>query len=188
MSSDFDGKKYQHPAYTFGIARQYYEKVYCEASSFGDKSVPGPGNYNFLKQFGSDASKYSLYGKGYIKNSSKLKVPGPGEYSSVAINPNGRYPISKMKNATGIVWSSSKAKRFNYLKNPNPGPGQYDNKSLISGSGNIFLSKYRSSTAKTIGAKTKIIIGGAGKTPGPGSYQAFSEFGIYESKHARDIK
>lgn len=111
--SDFDPKKYQHPAYTFGIARQYYEKVYCEASTFGDKAIPGPGNYNVLKSFGSDTFKYSLYGKG--KNlSNKNKVPGPGEYPIVSINPRGRYPLSKMKNATGIVWSSSKAKRFNY--------------------------------------------------------------------------
>jgi len=114
MSSDFDGKKFQHPAYTFGIARQYYEKVFCEASTYGDKAVPGPGNYNYLRPFGSNSIKYSLLGRGKSENS-KNKVPGPGEYPIVSINAKGRYPLSKMKNATGIVWSSSKAKRFNYL-------------------------------------------------------------------------
>lgn len=81
-------------------------------------------------------------------------------------------------------------------ENPNPGPGQYDAKSMMNGSGSLFCSKYRSCTAKTMGAKTKISIGGAGKSklyennkiaPGPGSYLAFSEFGIYESQHAKEL-
>jgi len=116
MGSDFDAKKFQHPAYTFGISRHYYEKVYCEASTFGDKSVPGPGNYNFVKPLGSDAFKYSLYGKGDQKIlGTKMKVPGPGEYPIVSINPPGRYPLSKMRNTTGIIWGHSKAKRFSYM-------------------------------------------------------------------------
>ncbi len=113
MHSDFDPKKHEHQAYSFGIGRNFYEKVYCEASSFGDKSIPGPGNYNVLKGFGNESSKYSMLGreKGI---SNKSKIPGPGEYHIPSINERGRYPLSKMKNATGIVWSSSKAKRFTY--------------------------------------------------------------------------
>ena len=69
---------------------------------------------------------------------------------------------------------------------------------MISGTGSLFISKYRSCTAKTMAARTKISIGGAGKSkyiysynilaPEPGNYQAFSEFCIYESKNARDME
>ena len=65
----------------------------------------------------------------------------------------------------------------------------------MSGTGNLYCSKFRSSTAKTMGPKTRLVIGGAGNSnnnynivaPGPGSYISFSEFGLYESKHAKDI-
>jgi hypothetical protein len=118
MGSDFDPKKHEHPAYTFGIGRNFYEKVYCEASTFGDKSIPGPGNYNFVKPIGHDCSKFSMLGKGLNKDiSAKSKIPGPGEYPIISINQRGRYPLSQMRNATGIVWSSSKAKRFTYSSN-----------------------------------------------------------------------
>jgi len=116
MKSDFDPKHYEHPAYTFGIGRQYYEKVFCESSTFGDKSIPGPGNYNFVRSIGHDCAKYTMLGRGSPTNiTTKSKVPGPGEYPIISINQKGRYPLSKMRNATGIVWSSSKDKRFNYL-------------------------------------------------------------------------
>jgi len=218
MVSDFDPKKHQHAAYTFGIGRQYYEKVYCEASTFGDKSVPGPGNYNITKKFGYDSSKYSMVGRNKDP-SNKYKVPGPGEYPFVSMNVKGRYPLSKMRNATGIVWSCSKAKRFiydsklttymiilfntyinYYIENPNPGPGQYDLKPMMNGTGSLFQSKYRSCTAKTMAARTKSSFEGTNKSnynyyilnifllaPGPGAYLAFSEFGIYESKNAREF-
>lgn len=121
MQSDFDPKKHEHAAYTFGIARHFYEKVFCEASTFGDKAVPGPGNYNFVKSIGHDCPKFSMKGKGLNKElSSKSKIPGPGEYPIISMNLRGRYPLSKMRNATGIVWSSSKAKRFVYDSNYYP--------------------------------------------------------------------
>lgn len=115
MKSDFDPKKPEHQAYTFGIGRHFYEKVYCEASTFGDKAIPGPGNYNYLKPFGTESLRYTMRGKGSGKDiASSAKVPGPGEYPIVNMNARGRYPLSQNKNATGICWSSSRAKRFTY--------------------------------------------------------------------------
>jgi len=193
MGSDFDPKKHEHAAYTFGIGRQYYEKVYCESSTFGDKKIPGPGNYNYVRSIGHDCPKFTIVGR-HKEPSNKHKVPGPGEYPFVSMNIRGRYPLSKMRNATSIVWSCSKAKRFVYdsnyiintyyntnyvnktnsmfklntyiiiIENPNPGPGQYESKPLLNGTGSIFDSKYKSCGAKTLGIRTKVFWEGSGKS------------------------
>ncbi len=115
IPSDFDPKKPHTPSWSFGISRSHYEKVYYETNKFVDKSVPGPGKYNYLRPFGTEALKFSIYGKGDSKTFGKAsKVPGPGEYPIVSINPKGRYPLSGMKNATAIVFGLNKEKRFNY--------------------------------------------------------------------------
>ncbi len=80
-----------------------------------DKNVPGPGRYDYLKPFGTEASKFSIFGKPDSKGMSRTsKIPGPGEYPIVSINPQGKYPLSNMRNATAIVFGSNKEKRFNY--------------------------------------------------------------------------
>ena len=115
IPSEFNPKKPHTPSYSFGISRNYYEKVYYESNRNFDKNVPGPGKYNYLKPFGSDTFKFSLYGKGDSKTFSQTsKSPGPGTYPIVSINPNGKYPLSNMKNATAIIFGHSKEKRFNY--------------------------------------------------------------------------
>ena len=59
--------------------------------------------------------KFSLFGKGEKKNLGAVhKVPGPGQYPIVSMNPEGKYPISKFMNATNIVFGLSKEKRFMY--------------------------------------------------------------------------
>lgn len=156
LPSDFDGKKPHTPAWTFGISRPYYDKVFYETNKMVDKNVPGPGKYNFLKPFGSDSFKYSIYGKGEAKNFSKTsKSPGPGDYPQISINPSGKYPVSKMKNATAIIFGVNKEKRFNYTFNKNPGPDKYDQKPLINGTGFNYVSKFKSSTAKSLYGKSK---------------------------------
>jgi hypothetical protein len=171
LPSDFDPKKPHTPSWSFGISRSYYEKVYYESSKFVDKNNPGPGKYNHIKPFGSDAFKFSMFGKGNSKTFSQTaKCPGPGEYPIVSINTKGKYPLSNMKNATTIVFGLSKEKRFTYsckldhiitfffiLVNKNPGPNKYDQKSLINGNGFNYVSKYRSSIAKSITGKTRDI-------------------------------
>jgi len=115
LPSDFDLKKPNTPAWTFGISRSYYEKAYCETNKTIDKNIPGPGKYNFIKPFGSDAFKFSLIGKNEIKNkSNSSKIPGPGEYPTLSINPNGKYPVSNVRNVTNICFGLSKERRFNY--------------------------------------------------------------------------
>jgi len=181
-------KKPKTPAWTFGISRQFYEKVYNEAEFYHDKSFPGPGQYKHTKPFGSTAIKYSLYGRlGEKGLGTKLKSPGPGAYEPVELKPDGKYTMSRFRNTTGIIWGSSKEKRFRYKEKVfAPGPGQYEIKALINGEGKVFNSKQKSNMGKTMGCKffeasSKL------KTPGPGSYRLFSEFGIYESKHAKTM-
>ena len=47
------------------MSRSFYDKVYCEANKPLDKNVPGPAKFNITKPFGSEASKFSMTGKGY---------------------------------------------------------------------------------------------------------------------------
>ena len=77
--------------------------------------MPGPGTYKFLRPFGHDALKFSLFGKGEKKQLSSVgKIPGPGQYPITSMNPSGKYPLSKNNNATTIVFGASKEKRFQY--------------------------------------------------------------------------
>jgi len=182
--SDFDTKAPHSPQWTFGLSRECFEKVYYETNKTIDKNVPGPGKYDYLKPFGNDANKFSIRGKGDHKGlSASSKVPGPGEYPILSMNPTGKYPYSNVKNATNIVWGSSKSPRFNYNLNNFPGPEKYEQKPLINGKGILFVSKFQSSPGKSMTGKFHEFHDKF-PTPGPGSYKTSSEFGIYESKSA----
>ena len=151
-----------------------------------DKNVPGPGKFDITKPFGFEASKFSMVGKGLDPSRRKNKnEPGPGDYKLISINKEGKYPLSNFRNTSNISFSLSKEKRFNYdSKNKVPAPNRYDIKSLIDGKGFIFSSKFKSANASSIVGKGKDISTKFTnyKTPGPGSYRLFSEFGIYEGK------
>ena len=83
-----------------------------------DKNIPGPGNYNHQKALGSDALKFSLFGRsGGTKIFDKiLDNPGPGEYEQVNIKESGKYPISSFRNTTNnIQWANDKENRFSKI-------------------------------------------------------------------------
>lgn len=112
-ATDFDTKKPRSPAFTFGISRAYYNKVFLETAKMFDKNVPGPGKYNYLKSIGDESSKWTMRGKGESKNlGSKNRVPGPGDYPPIALKLDGKYPLSSFRNTVNIVWGHSKATRF----------------------------------------------------------------------------
>ena len=98
---EFD-KKLTSPAYTFGISRKFYNKVYVEKSKIYEKNNPGPGTYNYLKDFGSGAPKYTKYIKttSSSRKQNEEKNLGPGEYviNKIDINKEGKYTLSKFKN------------------------------------------------------------------------------------------
>jgi hypothetical protein len=53
----------------------------------------------------------------------------------------------------------------------------------MDGTGITYLSRYKSSTAKSFAGRTREL-SNKNVTPGPGAYQAFSEFGVADSKYA----
>lgn len=119
LGSDFDLARSHSPKFTFGIGREHYGKVYYETNKMFDKDVPGPGKYNYLKEFGSESAKFSIKGKpedkGLINSS---KIPGPGAYPvTLQINKEGKYPASQFQNATRIIFGANKSDRFRYSCN-----------------------------------------------------------------------
>lgn len=63
-----------------------------------------------------------------------------------------------------------------------PGPGHYSIYCSIDGSGTYNLSKYRSVLCRSFGGQTKPELDKPLNTPGPGTYQVPSEFGIYKAQ------
>ncbi|MFS8160366.1 MAG: hypothetical protein ACMG6E_09205 [Candidatus Roizmanbacteria bacterium] len=61
--SDFDSGNPHGRAFSFGIAREAYSKVYIKENPPNDKSIPGPGTYVVPPKIGNEAKKYSLYGR-----------------------------------------------------------------------------------------------------------------------------
>lgn len=58
----------------------------------------------------------------------------------------------------------------------------------MKGTGNVYNSKYKSSVSNTMASRFKLPYYKKLDTPGPGSYQTFSEFGIYKSKYADEME
>ena len=186
LDSDFDQKHPHGPKYSFPVGRDKYEKVYYENGKILDKTVPGPGKYNYLKSFGSDALKFTMKGRidpNRVVNPKvkKTTMPGPGAYDIVIkTNTKGKYPISNIPNYNSIGYNYDKEKRFNYKYNNFPGPETYPQKQLL---GVINNSKYRSHGPITMYGR----FGGVNSRlnyPGPGSYITPSDFGIYQGKDA----
>ncbi len=188
--SDFDQDHPHSPRYTFGVGRDKYTKVFCEANKMLDMNVPGPGKYDYLKPFGSDAFKFTMRSRNTptaatSRAGAMCLSPGPGTYNvTIKINENGKYPVSSISNVPQINIGADKTKRSDYYGNKNPGPSDYPQKQLL---GNIFDSKHMSNPAKSILRRYKVV-DSRENYPGPGQYRAFSEFGIYESKYATGLK
>ena len=117
VGSDFDKKKPHAPSFSFGISRNFFEKVYCETNIQYEKNVPGPGQYEASKKFGNENPKYSIYGRLKRGISQSSKIPGPGDYKIIGTNPLGKFPVSSFQNATNIIFGNSKENRFNYSCN-----------------------------------------------------------------------
>ena len=186
--TDFDPKNPHGPKYSFANGRDKYGKVYLESTKPFDKNVPGPGKYNILKPFGSDAPKVSFKGKYDKKNNLKNEEEGDKNDSkaktfstiTIQIRPSGKYAVSQIPNVNSLKLDKDKSKRTKFVANKNPGPGTYDSKPLI---GRVFPSQYRSYEPISIAQKHNVK-DSRSNYPGPGSYIIPSDFGIYQSKDA----
>lgn len=106
IPSDFDKQKPRALAYSFGISRDAYKKVYLKNSPVRDGNIPGPGNYDIKNGTGSDSKKISMLGKTFYNPSSKV-IPGPGAYSpKPSISPSGSHFDSRFKSSLAPSFSS----------------------------------------------------------------------------------
>ncbi|CDW81826.1 UNKNOWN [Stylonychia lemnae] len=169
-------------AFSFGIAREAYSKVYIKEHPIRDPSVPGPGQYQIPGIVGNEASKYTMRPKTVSMSDLNYKgQPGPGSYEpKPALNDKGYYYVSKFKNsmATSIDPPTKKSV---------PGPGQYEFNQGMNQQGSYFVSKFMSSMCRThYHADRSTLLGQKLQTPGPGNYRLPSDFGYYESKKKYD--
>jgi len=95
LPSDFDGRKpgtagvNKPGAYTFGISREHYRKVYYPQSRESiDDSIPGPGMYNNnFMTMGTEGRKWNFQGRSPHPTepeiiNKKKNIPGPGTYDT----------------------------------------------------------------------------------------------------------
>ena len=164
------------PQYTFGKGREDCKRP----TNNIDKNDPGPGAYNVRKPLGSDALKFSLFGRGWDKiDNFRLtrNLPGPGQYNEkLAINGNGKYPTSTFGNTHQLGFSRSE--RFKVKYNKYPGPGTYENDTIFNNTGYHCDSKWGSNMAKTMHERPPQFYAAykMSTEPGPGSYDFFSDF------------
>ena len=69
-------------AFSFGISRAAYGKVYLKEQPPPDKAIPGPGQYQINGTFGNSGLQYSLRPRtgDNIFSQRRKKSPGPGTY------------------------------------------------------------------------------------------------------------
>ena len=63
LQSDFNKTRPHMFAYSFGISRDAYKKVYIKGNPAKDLSLPGPGVYNVSEKAGKNAKKVSMLGR-----------------------------------------------------------------------------------------------------------------------------
>ena len=168
------------PKYTFGFGRDICRKPKCLDST----KTPGPSNYFPYKKFGENSQHFSMSFR-YKYKRDPDNFPGPGTYEFPEFNKKGIYSSSTLRNSQSNKFS--KMKRFYYYDFNYPGPGAYDNENLIKGNGIVYNSKFVNNKGKTFGQKLNWIKDPL-VTPGPGSYEYFSEFQGFDRKNFVKIR
>ena len=117
----------------------------------------------------------------------KKNVPGPGTYGyGIEINKYGVYGLSTIENSRAAAWSPSKKRFMDDLRHKRdiPGPGDYDPSDQIGGTSQYLLSNFKSYGTRKYMPNTQHSSRGPAptksETPGPGTYQAPSDFGYLE--------
>lgn len=120
--------------FSFGIAREKFEKVYLKENPPIDKNLPAPNFYKINSSFVERApAAYSFRPNtsvGSMFSDPNKLFPGPGMYdgNKAFENKNGYYLYSKYKSPGNAIISKS-GKRFDNRDMRRsmelPGPGQY---------------------------------------------------------------
>lgn len=98
-------------AYSFGLAREHFKKVYIKENPQADRSVPGPGRYDHTANIKQMAGVMYTCRPKTVKDSSFQNFtkgyPGPGTYELTATeDKNGFCYVSKYKSSTGTKINS----------------------------------------------------------------------------------
>jgi len=84
----------------------------------------------------------------------KESVPGPGQYKTIGLHSEGKYPISTVPNSKAQVWSPAKGKRFrddiSRLTQGQPEPGTYNPSDTHSMTDGYLLSNFKNPGVKRI--------------------------------------
>ena len=119
IKRDFDKGNQRGLKYTFGLARDKFERQVVPGYKNFDKNVPGPAKYNVIKTIGNNSPYYTLHiicGETQWINR-HMKNPGPGTYSPVVrINSEGKYPVSQISNIKANNFGLDKSDRWKCYK------------------------------------------------------------------------
>ena len=192
--------KYHGPVYSFPKYDPTAKHVKVVRKDVNGNVIPefkdptGPGYYNILRPFGSDALKFTMKGringkdddkKNKDKNEKKDSKQEEEESYSLK-NKAGKYVLSNMINMPTFNFGDKNQVRFKYKFSDTPGPApklkEGEEEKPFFGRPH-FNSKYRSNNGITISGRTKQI-DSRSNYPGPGSYRLPSEWGQYQSKDA----
>ena len=183
---EFDLSRKNTPQYSFGKGRDICKKPELKI----DTGTPGVGSYNLRKNLGDDALKFSIFGREWahrkISPSNAFITPGPGQYEeSLKTNSSGNYISSLYGNTWKIRFAGPQ--RFKHPIINTPGPGTYQMKTMFNRTGFHYTSRYNSMIAKTMSDRPRNFYAPIKKssTPGPGSYDVFSDFCGYSDNHKK---
>ena len=183
---EFDLSRKNTPQYSFGKGRDICKKPELKIET----CTPGVGSYNLRKNLGEDALKFSIFGREWthrkISPSNAFITPGPGQYEeSLKTNTSGNYISCLYGNTWKIKFDGPKRFKYDIVKTP--GPGTYQMKTMFNKTGFHYTSRYHSMLAKTMGERPKNFYAPIKKnaTPGPGSYDVFSDFNGYSDNHRK---
>ena len=183
---EFDLSRKNTPQYSFGKGRDVCKRPELNIET----GTPGVGSYNLRKNFGADALKFSIFGREWVHRkispSNAFITPGPGQYEeSLKTNTSGNYISSLYGNTWKIKFAGPKRFKSHIINTP--GPGAYQMKTMFNRTGFHYTSRYDSMIAKTMGERPKRFYAPIKKntTPGPGSYDVFSDFNGYSDNHKK---
>ena len=67
----FDPTSPRQKAYSFGLSREHFRKVYVKENLQADDSVPGPGSYSIPTVVGREGQPVSIKGRNFSKDNGK---------------------------------------------------------------------------------------------------------------------
>ncbi len=165
MRSEF-GKDTKKCAYTFGVSRDCFKKVFLAENPPRDFSIPGPGSYKEKDGVGKEGERYTMRPRTRILlilsfipivvECKRLSVPGPGTYQAPeALTKDGKFFLSRFRDS-GACALRSTAQRWTQqdkrLAARVPGPGKYECPSTINSLGRNFVSRFESSQTRKFGS------------------------------------